>query len=323
MTAIAEFDPRSPDPREEWRGEFRPYDLIKEFVAALLVVTLLSVALAVLFSSPDAKPVTIQSWSRADPKDFLATAITELNGTSGVATYGPPYTHTPNAAQKIGPVDLQSLPGVRIPIDTAQAFVIGPLRTQAGGDPQVAHALAAYTSASVSQQTAWTDAYAKAVDKVTFASGTPVLPTRDYGPVQPMMASLLAQARSGGLDGTLLASDSFYQTDYTEPLLFLSDSGYLAGLAEKEHLLGSQWGMMNESGNYPGQAWLWLYTFWYQIPPFANSGNADALIWALMMVLTLAFILVPFIPGLRSLPRRLGVHRLIWRRYYRSVEGKA
>ena len=23
--------------------------------------------------------------------------------------------------------------------------------------------------------------------------------------------------------------------------------------------------MMNETGNYPGQPWMWLYTFWYQI----------------------------------------------------------
>jgi hypothetical protein len=32
-----------------------------------------------------------------------------------------------------------------------------------------------------------------------------------------------------------------------------------------------------------------------------------------MAVLSLAFILLPYIPGLRSLPRHLGVHRLIWR----------
>ncbi len=25
--------------------------------------------------------------------------------------------------------------------------------------------------------------------------------------------------------------------------------------------------MMNETGNYPGQPWMWLYTFWYQVPP--------------------------------------------------------
>jgi hypothetical protein len=27
------------------------------------------------------------------------------------------------------------------------------------------------------------------------------------------------------------------------------------------HLQGNTWGMMNETGSYPGQAWLWLYSF--------------------------------------------------------------
>ena len=37
------------------------------------------------------------------------------------------------------------------------------------------------------------------------------------------------------------------------------------------------------------------------------------LMMGLMMVLTLALLLVPFIPGLRSPPGMLGLHRLIWR----------
>jgi hypothetical protein len=316
------LNPRSPDPDREWEGEYRRYDLVKEFVAALLAVTLLTVVLAVIFESPDVKPATIGTWSRADPHDFLATAITELDGSSGIAGYGPPYNNMPGAGQKIGPVSLQRIPGVRIPIDTAQDFVIAPLSIEAPNDPTLAEALSTYQSASPQQQKAWTDAYTKGLDKVTFAGGIPELPSGDYGPVQTMMARLLGQAESGGLDGALLSSKQFYQTDYTKPLLFMSDGGYLAGLAEKEHLLGTQWGMMNESGNYPGQAWLWLYTFWYQIRPFKNSGNADVLIWAIMAVLTLGLILIPFIPGLRSLPKRLGVYRLIWRDYYRRVEGR-
>ena len=60
---------------------------------------------------------------------------------------------------------------------------------------------------------------------------------------------------------------------------------------------------MNETGNYPGQAWLWLYTFWYQVPPFTTSTNADAQIWAIMAILSLALVCIPFIPGVRSLPR--------------------
>ena len=56
--------------------------------------------------------------------------------------------------------------------------------------------------------------------------------------------------------------------------------------------------MMNETGSYPGQVWLWLYTFWYQIAPFNTSDNADAQICALMVrAQSLAFICIPFIPG--------------------------
>jgi hypothetical protein len=72
--------------------------------------------------------------------------------------------------------------------------------------------------------------------------------------------------------------------------------------------------------NYPGQAWLWLYTFWYQVKPFSTSGNADALVWSLMALRTAIFVFVPFILGLRSIPRLVPVYRLIWRRYYRDLQ---
>jgi hypothetical protein len=151
------------------------------------------------------------------------------------------------------------------------------------------------------------------------AEGTPAKAALDdpQNPVPVMLAGLLKQAQSGALDGELLSQGTFYQSDYTRPLLFLADGKHLAGLADDRHLSGDQWGMMNETGNYPGQAWLWLYTFWYQISPFNHSGNADALIWGLMAVLTLAFILIPFIPGVRSIPRYVPVYRLIWRDHYR------
>jgi hypothetical protein len=76
--------------------------------------------------------------------------------------------------------------------------------------------------------------------------------------------------------------------------------------------------MMNETGAYPGQPWMWLYTFWYQVPPFSTSDNADAQVWGLMMLLTVGLVLLPFIPGLRSIPRWIPVHRLVWRQYYRD-----
>ena len=81
-----------------------------------------------------------------------------------------------------------------------------------------------------------------------------------------MIASLTSMARSGALDGALLSSRQFFGTDYTKPLLFVADGTYLLTWPNSEHLSGDQWGMMNETGNFPGQAWLWLYTLWYQVP---------------------------------------------------------
>ena len=54
-----------------------------------------------------------------------------------------------------------------------------------------------------------------------------------------MMASLAGLAASGGLDGALLNSNQFYQTNYTKPLLFLSGGGYFESRAEDQHLLGT------------------------------------------------------------------------------------
>jgi hypothetical protein len=39
----------------------------------------------------------------------------------------------------------------------------------------------------------------------------------------------------------------------------------------------------------------------------------------LMGVFSLAFILVPLIPGVRDIPRWIPIYKLIWRDYYRSA----
>jgi hypothetical protein len=299
-----------------WTGGYRRYDLVKEFTVALGVMLLLTIGLAIAFSSPDRKAISLRDWATNAPNDFVVTTVAELDGTSGTATYGAPYIDDPTAGQKLGPVPLQRFGGVREPVDTAHDFVLGPLATVTG-DADLTSALSHFNTAGAEQQQAWATTYADALDKAPDNDPAKV-PDGDYGPVPVLTTKLLDLARSGGLDGQLLSSGGFYQTDYTKPLLFLADGSYLEDQARAEHLGGDQWGMMNETGRYPGQAWLWLYTFWYQIPPFSSSDNADALVWALMMVLSLALILVPFIPGLRSLPRHLGIHRLIWRDHYRG-----
>ncbi len=305
---------------KEWTGAYVPYDILKEAFVALLAVGVLVVLLAVVFSSPDEHAVTLKSWATADPVDFAQTAITQLDGTSPVATYGPPYNSTPGAAQHIGFFEPAQWFGVHQPIDTAKDFVIAPLQTLPN-DPSVHHALSAYQSASPNEQQAWTAAYEKVVANAKDDNGALVVPKGPYGPVGPIISGLTSMAQSGALDGTLLSGGQFYNTNYTKPLLFIASGSYLGELATQQHLAGNQWGMMNETGNYPGQAWLWLYTMWYQVAPMNTSSNADLEVWVIMMVLTLGLIFLPFIPGLRSIPRWSRVYRLIWRRHYRSLAG--
>jgi hypothetical protein len=301
----------------EWKGGYRPYDLVKEFSIALGAVLALCVVLTILFSSPDEKPSTVQSWSRSDPVDFVTTATTELDGSSGTGGYGPPYNHA-SEGQHILFIRLQKWLGVSHPVNTAQDFVLAPLRSMTG-QPALHAAVSTYESVAANQQTAWTSAYEKGLAKASANSnGSISVPGSGYGPLPTMMNGLLTFAQGGGLDGALLTSKQFYQTDYTKPLLLLADGGLLANRAEAEHLLGSQWGMMNETGSYPGQVWLWLYTLWYQMKPFSTSANADILVMAVMGALSLLFVLIPFLPVINRIPRWIPIYKLIWREHYRT-----
>lgn len=304
----------------EWTGGHTPYDIIKEGTIALLVVAVLTLALAVVFGSPDVSAVTIKRWSNVAPIDFAATALSELNGTSGTATYGAPYNKNATG-QQLGPLELAKWVGARIPIDAAKSFVLAPLESLPN-QPALSQALTQWTQAPSSTRTGWLNDYTKAATKMTFHNGNVVVSTNSAGPVPVFINDLTQMARSGALDQDLVTSNGFYTTDYTLPLLFIADGSYLGNLAAQQHLTGEQWGMMNETGSYPGQAWLWLYTFWYQVPPFSSSGNGDVLVWGLMMVLTAGLMLVPFIPGLRTIPRKSRVYRLIWREHYRSLPTK-
>jgi hypothetical protein len=288
----------------------RPYDLVREFVIAFGVVVLLTVGLALVFSSPDRKAITLRTWAEGAPADVVATATAELAGTSTSATYGAPYNRASDG-QALGPLHLQRGAGVRTPVNSAEDLVIDPLQG-VRGDPSLTSALREWAAASHSRQLSWAGAYADAL--AAAPNGNPShVAAGSYGPVPVLAGRFLTLALGGGLEAMLGAPSAFYPTDQTKALLLLADGAYLEDQARAEHLGGDQWGMMNEVGNYPGQPWMWLYTFWYQVKPFSTSENADALVWGLMMVLTAGLVFVPFIPGLRSLPRHLGVHRLIWR----------
>jgi hypothetical protein len=290
------------------------YDLIKEIVLVTVVVGLIVLGLAFGLSSPDSPSVTLKTWAVADPVDFVTTASSELAGTSATAAYGPPYTDGSDSVQALGPLVPQQWAGNAMHLDTANAFVLGPLSTIGSGDTALSTALATFKAATTDQQQAWLTAYSDALANATTDGASVTVAAGDYGPVPVLMQKELTLAQGGSLDGMLLSSaGAFFQTNYSAPLLFLGDGSYLGSLAEGQHLTGDKWGVMNETGSYPGQTWLWLYSMPYQIPPYNTADNADILVVLTVGVLTLLLALIPFIPILRDIPRWVPVHRLIWR----------
>jgi hypothetical protein len=324
---------RAKDDMQPWKGAYAPYDLIKELCIAVGVIAVLAIVLTVLFSSPDDKPSTIAQWSHELPANFATTAAMELNETSGTAEYGPPYNHNSGSVQHFFFLHPQRWFGVSHPINTADDYVVKPLET-IPYDPALKSALAEYKSAPATQKKEWSEAYAKPLEEYAAATeekkplpgtvavdqstGAVTVKTSAAGPVPTMMSSLQTLAQNGGLEGGLVSSRQFFQTDYTKPLLFMADGGLLEERAERQHLLGDQWGLMNETGSYPGQPWLWLYALWYQVEPMKSSPNGDSQVLLIMSVLSLLFVCIPLLPGIRSLPRKIPIYKLIWREHYRS-----
>ena len=303
-----------------WRGRTKKYDIVKEGTIALILVMIFTVVLSLLMGSPDEKPLTFKGWATSNADNFYATTVSELAGTSGTATYGAPYNKGGDGLN-LGPLWLQKWSGVTHPIDTVKDFVVEPLTNQVA-PPEVASALAIWNSASADQQNKWALSYDDAI--VAVEGKVSSVATGVYGPVPALARGLTDLAKSGGLDAALLSQGGFFQTDNTKQILFFGDGSYLDDAGTAANLQGGTWGMMNETGRYPGQAWLWLYSFWYQIPPFNNEeskpigSNADAYIMVLMGGLSLALILIPFIPGVRSIPMRIPIHRGIWSSYYKN-----
>ena len=99
----------------------------------------------------------------------------------------------------------------------------------------------------------------------------------------------------------------------------MADGADLGEIADRYLLHGSQWGVTNELGSWPGQPWLRFCQMWCNVPLWSSSGS-DITAVASVVVVPAFFLLVPHIPGVRSLPRLLHLYRLIWRPYYRRYD---
>jgi len=310
---------------ENLRGvAMKPYDMVREGLIILAVVTVVVVLLAALLGTPDYPTVTGKEVATKQPLLFLKRTVSYLSGQSGFQTYGPPYTKDYQNAQEVfGFISPARWIGVVNPIDAQKDLVIKPLERIAVINPQVATALAAYRQAPPDRQQSWIKSYSDALKKATAEDGQVTMPAGDYGPVPTLMNGMLNLARAGLLEGALDSNSRLpYNLNNTKSLL------YLQGTIENrvaDHLdeLGNQWGMTNEMGNYPGAWWLWPYAFLYQIPSIASSPNGDLIAGLIMGLFFLILIFLPVIPGLNRIPYLIPLYRLIWRDWYRRSQGEA
>jgi hypothetical protein len=342
-------------PLRTWRGPERRYDLISEGTIAVIFVAVLVILAASLWASPDGgltypgapkspagQAFSAKYWDVNAPSDLAATLVQELAGGTTTAGYGPPFNNTAGASQQflgIHPAQIaKDIFGLTLPINTANDFVLAPVsQLAAPGNPVVAAAISAYKAAggdlapgasadqvASSQQTTWLNNYANALS----ASSAKVTPTSitvkagNYGPVPVIIAAELAIANNGSLDGYFQGSQQQLSTNTTMGTMFFSDGTLWASIAQAQGVLGSQWGVMNELWNFPGQVWLWLYSGMYQIPALnpANNHSLDLDVGLLMIVF--GFLLpmfAPWIPGINRIPRWIPLYKIIYRQYYASM----
>ncbi len=339
-----------------WRGGKRAYDLLKEVTVSFIVVAVVVVGLSLFFASPDPQPVTFREWATAAPKDFARTTVAEIAQTSLSATYGPPYQTTAQdgSLQGFGPLSPETWFGEAIPIDTWTDYVVTPLRTL--GDADVDAAIAGWQTSDPKQQTTWAAAYDKALLSATAAEGTVSVAAGDYGPLPTLVDAQAGMARTGALDAALLYTKAktnaggsvWYSDDQTRALLYFGDSGgggsgpdcISPGEASPKDggcwyynlsvdnaaprfggfLAGNTWGVINEVGNWPGAWWLFPYSFWYQWGPGLTSQSADLYAMIAAGLVSLPFLFLPWIPGLRDIPRATRIYRIMWGDYYSMVE---
>ena len=296
----------------------KPYDLLKEALIVLGVIALVTLLLAAVFSSPDFPTVTAKDVAVNQPVAYVETCANILAGNSGIQDYGPPYSANTENAQRLFGIAPANWFGVTVPIDPPTDFILKPLGSVAVLEPALNDSLSDWEAAAPDQRQSWTAAYLTAVQTATVQGNAIQLLPGDYGPVPTMMDAMLSLGQAGLLEGALQESDRLpFTLDFTKSLLFFQDDVY-SGVADKLNLSGNQWGMSNETGNYPGAWWTWPVVFLYQIPAITNSANADMIVMGIVALAVLVLLFLPFIPFFNRLPRYLGVHRIIWRDWYKK-----
>ena len=274
------------------------YPVIAIVLAGVLVV------LAVFAGSPDWPRATIAGASRRDPGGTILAFTQELDGTASSWMNAP--------EQGVGRPD--------------STFVIDPLRAYApllGASVQ--RALGTWEAAGPRQRHAWASNYDRALATIepgamgSSAGMASAMPSPDFakigmlrgdfGPVPAIVQADLGLARRGYLEQYLIGTSPGHSMHLTT--IWLYDQPLMLNTAVANGLTDDQWGMVKERGFPVGPWYLILPAVAHVLLPGGSTGTGF-LLWNLAFALFFMFA-VPFLPGLRDLPERLRLHRLMYR----------
>jgi hypothetical protein len=258
--------------------------------------------LGVFAGSPNSPRATIAGTTRQDPGGAALAFTQELAGTSASAGNEKEFG--------LGP------PG--------QVFVTGPLNSFApllGGS--VAAALAAYRAAPTSQQAAWANNYLMALDKITPSSmGGEEMETAmspdyskigtlhgDFGPVPALVKADVALAQGGHLEQYLEGRNPGHTLHLVT--IWLYDHPKMLNDAVANGLTDDQWGMVKER-DYPVGPWYLIIPAIIHVKFPQGVTGTGFVLWNLLVALIFIFVL-PLVPGIRSIPRKLRLSRGIAR----------
>ncbi len=292
-----------------------PEDFVKHLLSTLVIVAVVVLAASALFGVPEKQPMTIKSYSTAHPVAFEQMALRALDGQGQIADYGPPYNNGTASVQS----PMQSLVGVIHPVNAATDFILKPLSMAAAINPAIKPALTQFEKASSAQQARWETRYTAALAKGVYRNGVVVTPQGQYGPLPSLLNATLALGKSGLMSGALTRNGAVTtRFDNQNYLLFLQGAP-LQNAPQTQNLQGPNWGIIHPAINgYPAAWWMTVPTWIYQWPFVVNSAAPDAMALAIGFLFWLTLALTPWIPGLNRLPRYLGIHRLIWKNFYKN-----
>jgi hypothetical protein len=277
------------------RHGFWKYPLI---AAALLIGI---VAIALVAGSPNWPRDQIGSVTTKDPGGAILAFTQELDGTSSSWGNTGEVGDTPD-----------------------QLFVLGPLHAFSPLlDSSVSAAVATYEQANPDQRQAWGSAYEAALGSITMEGsgggdmGTVASPddtkigtlSGDFGPVPTLAQASLRLAQGGYLEMYLTSVHPGHSVHLAT--IWLYDEPQMLNTAVGQGLTDDQWGMVKERGFPVGPWYLILPAVIHVLLPGGATGIGFTL-WNL--VFALVFLLaLPLLPGLRGLPRRLRLYRLMYR----------